>query len=124
VRLGIANIAMVGWDNTGTGRGIEDFVKRVEQLGIQAMPVEFSLENKSRIYTLFKLLAEQHRVKIPKNTECDKQLSMLRFARSPRGYLQVHHENERDRDDYPDALAGLCSLIVQPDNAPVTVTII
>jgi len=122
--IGPRNVAMVGWDNTGVGRGLEDFTKRVEQLGIMAMPVEFSLENKSRIYTLFKLLAEQRRVKVPYVKECDKQMSMLRFNRSPRGHLQVHHENERDRDDFPDAIAGLCSLIVQPENPPVSAEII
>lgn len=122
--VGPEMVAMVGWDNTGVGRGLEDFTKRVEQLGIMAMPVEFSLENKSRIYTLFKLLAEQRRVKIPYVKECDKQLSMLRFKRSPRGHLQVHHENERDRDDFPDALAGLVSLIIQPENPPISAVII
>lgn len=122
--IGFGNVAMVGWDNTGVGRGLEDFTKRVEQLGVQAMPVEFSLENKSRIYTLFKLLAENKRMNIPYIKECDKQLSMLRFKRSPRGHLQVKHENERDRDDYPDALAGLASLIIAPENLPVSATII
>lgn len=123
--VGPQNIAMVGWDNTGVGRGLEDFVKRVEQLGISAMPVEFSLENKSRIYTLFKLLAEQRRITMPYVKECDKQLSMLRFKHSRgRGMLQVHHESERDRDDFPDAIAGLASLIIAPDNIPITCEII
>ncbi len=122
--IGPQNVAMVGWDNTGVGKGLEDFTKRVEQLGIQAMPVEFSLENKSRIFTLFKLLVEQRRIKIPYIKECDKQLSTLRFKRSQRGHLQVHHENERDRDDFPDALAGLCSLIIQPENPPISAVII
>jgi len=124
IEVGPQMVAMVGWDNTGVGAGIEDFVKRVQQLGIMAMPVDFSLENKSRIYTLFKLLAEQRRLKIPYVKECDKQLSMLRFKKSPRGYLQVHHENESDRDDFPDSIAGLCSLIIQPENPPVSLTII
>jgi len=122
--VGPQMVAMVGWDNTGVGRGLEDFTKRVEQLGIQAMPVEFSSENKSRIYTLFKLLAEQRRLKAPYVEECDKQLSMLRFNRSPRGLLKVHHESEKDRDDFPDGIAGLCSLIIQPDNPPISCTII
>jgi hypothetical protein len=122
--VGIANVAMVGWDNTGVGQGIEDFIKRVEQLGIQAMPVSFDLANKSRIYTLFKLLAEQGRIKVPYIKECDKQLSMLRFKRTSRGHLQVHHENEKDRDDYPDAIAGLTSIIIQPENPPISVTIV
>ncbi len=122
--VGIKNIAMVGWDNTGVGKGLEDFVNRVQQLGIQAMPVEFSLQNKSRIYTLFKLLAEQRRIKMPYIKECDKQLSMLRFKKSVRGNLQVHHQNERDRDDFPDAIAGVCSLIIQPETPPVTAVII
>lgn len=122
--VGMKMIGIVGWDNSGVGRGLEDFVKRVQQIGIMANPVEFSLENKSRIYTLFKLLAEQRRIKIPRIDECDKQLSTLRFKKSARGHLQVHHENEKDRDDFPDAIAGLCSLIIQPDNPPITCEII
>ncbi len=122
--VGPQMVAMVGWDNTGVGRGLEDFTKRVEQIGIMAMPVEYNLENKSRIYTLFKLLAEQRRLNIPYVKECDKQLSMLRFKRTARGLLKVHHENERDRDDFPDAIAGICSLIIQPENPPISATII
>jgi hypothetical protein len=122
--VGPQMVAMVGWDNTGVGRGLEDFTKRVEQLGIMAMPVEFSLENKSRIYTLFKLLSEQRRLKAPYVKECDKQLSMLRFERTARGLLKVHHENEKDRDDFPDAIAGVCSLIIQPENPPISAVII
>ena len=124
MQVGPQNIAMVGWDNTGVGKGLEDFLNRIEQLGVQCMPVEFSLQNKSRIYTLFKLLAENRRIKIPTVEECNKQLSMLRFRTTARGLLQVHHENERDRDDFPDAIAGLCSLIIQPENPPVSCEII
>ncbi len=115
---------MVGWDNTGVGKGLEDFISRIEQFGVQCMPVEFSLQNKARIYTLFKLLAENRRIKMPMVEECNKQLSMLRFRTTARGLLQVHHENERDRDDFPDAISGLCSLIIQPEVAPVTCEII
>ena len=122
--VGPKNVAMVGWDNTGVGKGLEDFTKRVEQLGVVTMPVEFSLQNKSRIYTLWKLLVEQRRIDIPYISECDKQLSMLRFKTTARGLLQVHHENENDRDDFPDAIAGFCSLIIQPENMPITCEII
>lgn len=127
--VGLGMIAGVGWDNSGVGKGLEDFVKRIQYLGIPLFPVEFSLPNKSRIYTLFKLLIERnlqdiYGIRIPYVPECDKQLSTLRFKRTGRGYLQVHHQEDRDRDDYPDALAGLCSLIIKPDYAPVTVEII
>lgn len=124
------NFVMVGWDNTGVGKGIEDFIKRIERLGIMCVPVEFTLQNKSRIYTLFKLLIERnlrpmdYGIKIPFITECDNQLSSLRFIRTERNYLKVHHDREEDRDDFPDALAGLCSLIIQPENPPVSAIII
>lgn len=126
---GFGNIAMVGWDNTGVGRGIEDFIKRIEDIGVQAVPVEFSLENKSRLYTVFKLLAERNvrgrfGVKMPFVPACDRQLSTLVFKRSARGYLMIHHESESDRDDFTDSLAGLCGLIAAPDFSPVSVTIV
>lgn len=117
---GSHQIAMIGWDNTGVGKGVEDFINKVQQLGIPVMPVEFSLKNKSRMYTLFKLLVEQKRVSIPFVDECDKQLAQLRFKRTEGNVLKIHHENERDRDDFPDAIAGACSMIVQPDFVPVS----
>lgn len=124
---GQSSVAMVGWDNTGVGRGIEDFIKRIREMGVMCNPVEFSLENKSAIYLNFKLLVEKTLkgdglLSMPKLAECDKQLSKLVFKKSTRGLWMVHHEKESDRDDYPDCIAGLCSLIVQPENAPVTVT--
>ncbi len=127
--LGIENVAMVGWDNSGVGAGIEDDIKKISGLGIQCTPVNFSLERKAALYTNFKLLIERNLrgaagVKIPKVKECNKQLSMLRFKKSSRGYLQVHHEKENDRDDFPDALAGLCSLIANPSVVPVSATIV
>lgn len=104
-RIGFQNITAIGWDNTGVGRGIEDFIKRIAEIGLMCNPVEFSLENKSRIYMLFKLLVERSTrglpgISMPFVKECDKQLSSLRFKKSPRGHWQVHHANESDRDDF------------------------
>lgn len=125
-QIGMENISVIGWDNSGVGKAIQDFIEQVKLLGISCEPVEFSLQNKSRIYTTFKFLIERNLmkgngVKVPFVTECDKQLGRLRFKKSTRGYLQVHHAEERDRDDYCDSLAGLCSIIVYPETVPVTV---
>lgn len=127
--VGAHNIAMIGWDNTGVGKGVEDFINRVQQFGIMVQPVEFQIANKSRIYTIFKYLVEQtrlnpDRISLPFVPECDKQLAKLRFKKTTREYMQVHHESEQDRDDYPDSIVGCVSLIVQPDNPPVTATIV
>jgi len=122
--VGSRNVFMVGWDNTGVGRGIEDFINQVQEIGVMCNPVEFSLENKSRIYTSFKFLVEQRRIDLPFVDECDRQLAMLVFKKTSRDYLQVHHESESDRDDFPDAIAGLCSLIINPENPPVSAVII
>lgn len=103
--LGPQNVSGVGWDDTGVGKGVADFIEKINMLGIWTMPIEFSLQNKSNIYTIFKFLAERNMrgengIKIPYLEQCDRQLSMLRFKKSSRGYLQVHHENESDRDDF------------------------
>lgn len=130
--LGTQNVAMVGWDNTGVGSGIEDFIRRIEAYGVPCMPVSFNIENKSRIYTHFKLLIERNLrspeqkngIKIPRIPDCDRQLANLVFKTSGRGYWQVHHENESDHDDYPDCLAGLCSLIIKPEEVPVSIVVV
>ncbi len=127
--VGPGMVDMVGWDNTGVGRGIEDFIKKIATMGVMCTPVEFSLQNKSAIYTNFKLLVEktargEFGLSIPFIKACDEQLSKLRFKKSQgRGYLQVHHERESDRDDFPDSICGLCSLIIQPGSAPVTMEV-
>jgi hypothetical protein len=127
--IGAENFATVGWDNSGVGAGIQDFIKRVQEFGVHVTPVEFSLKNKSRIYTLFKLLIERNLkdkpgVQIPYVQECDKQLSYLEFNKTSRGYLRVHHKNDSMRDDFPDALAGLCSLMINPQSGNLSVEII
>ena len=58
-------------------------------------------------------------LKLPKVEECDKQLSMLRFKTTTRGLLQVHHENERDRDDFPDAIRSVAQNIINSDEGKV-----
>jgi len=125
---GSQNIMSIGYDQSGVGAGIEDFMRKYIDLGINLEPVQFSLQKKSAIYTLFKLLAERNLkgeagIQIPKVEACNKQLSKLRFKRSNAGHLMVHHAKESDRDDYVDSIVGLCSLIVQPESAPVTLTI-
>lgn len=125
LEVGFQNIMMVGWDNTGVGKGLEDFIVFVENVGIMTQPVEFSLQNKSRIYTLFKLLVENDRIRMPYVPTCDQQLAALRFEKSgSKGYLRVKHQSERDRDDFPDSLSGLCSLIIAPLHVPVTCEVI
>lgn len=122
-------IQSFGWDNTGVGQGIADFASRIENLGVRPVPVNFSLQNKSRIYTVFKLLIERnlrgdYGLKAPYVKQADRELTALRFKRTARGYLQVHHSSEKDRDDYPDALAGLVSIILALDTTPSSMSIV
>lgn len=123
------NVAMLGWDNTGYGGGLEDYMIRIENMGVVLNPVVFSLESKSRMYTLFKVLAERNvkgikGISLPRHDEADRQLSNLIFTTTSRGHLKVKHMEDSDRDDIPDALAILCSMIINPENPPVTATII
>jgi hypothetical protein len=128
-------VTRVGWDNTGVGAGIDDFMRRVEGRGVQCIPVKFSLENKSRMYTVFKMLVERNMrkdefgnrrvgISLPWMQKADNEFATLRFKRSAGGHLQVHHLNERDLDDIPDAIAGVCGLLVHPDNFPSSVSIV
>jgi hypothetical protein len=125
----------VGWDNTGVGAGIDDFMRRVEGRGVQCIPVKFSLENKSRMYTVLKMLIERNLrkdefgnmrvgISLPLSKRADDQFATLRFKRSAGGHLQVHHLNEKDLDDIPDATAGMCGLLVHPDVFPSSLNIV
>ena len=127
--------SMIGWDNTGVGSGIEDFIKRIQFSGVHCIPVPFSLDNKSRMYTILKMLIEknlqrdEHGVRkvgisLPFTRNGDQQFAMLRFKRNNSGKLMVHHENENDLDDIPDCCAGLAGLMIHPDYFPSSVTIV
>lgn len=118
----------IGWDNSGVGAGVEDFINKIQLIGIPCVPVKFSLENKSRMYTVFKTLVERslrvdengqpkRMLSIPFIKNCDIQLRQLRFERT-NGNMRVHHENENDRDDFPDCIAGMCGLMVHPEYVP------
>lgn len=124
----------IGWDNSGVGAGVEDFINKIQLIGIPCVPVKFSLENKSRMYTVFKTLAERslrvdeqgHKkrmLSMPWIKNCDTQLRQLRFERTG-GNMKVHHENENDRDDFPDCIAGMCGLMVHPDYVPSSAEVI
>tara|TARA_Y100000310_G_scaffold95467_1_gene93288 strand:- start:1937 stop:3499 length:1563 start_codon:yes stop_codon:yes gene_type:complete len=114
-------VASVGFDATGVGKAVEEMLRN---RGIPAVPVIFSLENKSRLFTNFKFLAEQKKLTMPNMEEAFFQFSQLRFKRNSRGYLQVHHENENDRDDIPDAVAILVEVAISPGSTPVSFTFI
>ncbi len=120
-QVGWERIAQIGFDATGVGEGFKDMLKKAK---IQATPVDFNINNKSRIYTIFKMLVEERRLKIPYDPDCHFQLGQLMFKKTSSGKLMVHHERETDRDDFPDALAGLCSMIEVPDSPPVTLEIV
>ena len=112
-------VAAVGLDVSGVGRAVSDFAKAA---GIKVTDVKFSLENKSRMYGNFKMLAEQRRVRIVSSEGCESQLLGLVFKRTPAGYLSVHHAKESIKDDYPDSICALIDVSIMPSKVPVTVT--
>jgi hypothetical protein len=128
---GSDKIAGVGYDGTGVGKGIEDFMKIVENMGVMLTPIAFTLKSKSEMATLVKLLAEKNLrepdkesgIKVPKDAEFNKQMNRLVFKRTASGQLQVHHEKESDRDDHFDALMMLCRVVMNLENVPVTMEV-
>jgi len=114
-------VAAIGVDVSGVGRAVSDFAKAAK---IKTTDVKFSLENKSRMYGNFKMLAEQRRIRIVHVEECQTQLSTLVFKRTPSGYLSVHHEKENLKDDYPDSICALIDVSVAPSKVPVTATFV
>jgi len=112
-------VLQVGSDVSGVGNSFVDFLRRK---GIGVRDVKFSLENKSKMYGNFKLLAEQRRIRICVSDECKKQLGTLIFKKSARDYLTVAHEKESQHDDFPDAICCLIDVSIMPSIYPVTVT--
>ena len=92
--------------------------------GINPIDVTFSGPVKSGLYQRFKFLMEKgllHRIKCK---EFEYQCSHLEMKKSARGYLMVHHENENDLDDVPDAIAGFIKLAYDPDYVEPTFMVI
>jgi hypothetical protein len=114
-------VGAVGFDASGVGKAVEEFFKERQ---IPVIPVDFNLQNKARIYTNFKLMAEQRRITMPHLEEAFYQLSQLRFKTSSRGYLMVHHENESDKDDIPDSVAILNEVAIFGQPTKVSMTFI
>ena len=95
-----------GCDVTGNSGIIPLF----ETAGIFPEDVTFSGPVKSGMYQRFKELMEKGLLHRIKSEEFEYQTSHLIMKKSIRGYLMVHHENEDDLDDVPDAIAGLINL--------------
>ena len=104
-------VAHVGFDATGVGKGIDDFIKFNM---VKATPIDFNLQSKSRMYGNFKMLSEQRRIRIVYDINCEKQLAGLVFERTARGYLTIKHEKEQMHDDYPDAIVCLIDVALNP----------
>jgi hypothetical protein len=131
-RYGNKNIAGVGYDATGVGTAIQEWISKIELFGVRTFGIKYSLQKKAEMCTLLKLLAERNikfpetgnGVKVPEHGEFYKQMSKMQFKKTTSGQLMVHHENEADRDDFFDALIGLSYIMVNPENVPVTLTTI
>ena len=115
------NVRGIGCDQTGVGESFTDLLRNE---GVSLQGIIFSLSNKSKMYTDLKMLFEQRRIKIPNDEEFKKQLGSLNFKRTTGGQLQVHHENENDLDDYPDALAGLIAISIKPSYVRPSIAIV
>ena len=105
-----------GYDATGnTGMG-----PLLEAAGIYGKDVTFSGPVKSGMYQRFKYYMEKKLIHRIKCEEFDKECGKLVMKKSVRGYLMVHHENEDDLDDVPDAFAGLIFLTDNPVIVPAS----
>ena len=116
----------LGFDATGVGTAVEDFLKPLGNLGVSVQPLKFTLQGKTRMYTTLKLLVEKNLkhentdfgIEIPHSNDAKSQFSKLMFKRTSGGQLMIHHATESDRDDYTDCAAGLCYLILNPETIP------
>jgi hypothetical protein len=108
-----------GCDVTGNS-GI---VPLFESVGINAVDVTFSGPVKSGMYQRLKYFMEKGLLHRTKSAEFDYQFSHLQVKKSVRGYLMIHHENEKDLDDVCDAFAAMVHLADGPVVRP-TLTII
>lgn len=125
---GAENIAAIGFDATGSGLAIEDFIKRFNKFGVRTIPLKYTLQSKTKMYTLLKLLMEKNLrnpdiesgIKMPKNNAAKYQFSQMEFKQSSSGNFTIHHAKDSDRDDIPDSVAGLTYMILDLENVPVS----
>lgn len=103
-------VPIFGVDVTGNS-GI---VPLFETINIHPVDVTFSGPTKSGMYQRLKYFMEKGLLHRCKSEEFDYQFSHLEMKKSVRGYLMIHHENENDLDDVPDAVAGLIHLADGP----------
>jgi len=99
-----------GVDVTGNS-GIQPLF---EAVGVGAQDITFSGPSKSGMFQRMKYFMEKgllHRVKCK---EWEYQARHLEVRKSVRGYLMIHHENEKDLDDCMDSTCAMIHLADSP----------
>ena len=107
----IGSSVVIGYDATGVGKAVGEMI---EKEGLTAIEIIFSMQSKGKMYADFKMMAEQRRLKIVHVDECESQVANLIFTKTSSGNIQVKHEKEYHHDDYPDALAMLIKITINP----------
>ena len=90
-------------DATGVGEAPSDMLIKV---GIPVEAIKFSIQKKADIMGNLKILFEQSRIKIPKETELISQLESFEYEYTENGNIKLHAP-EGYHDDEVDALALL-----------------
>jgi len=99
-------------DESGLGGGaVDSLVEKhtnIKNLDNQTGGVQFTLDNKEKIYKNIKFLLEQGRLKYPKHDKLILQLADLQYEFTEAGHLKLGHP-DNGHDDFPDALALACA---------------
>lgn len=115
-------------DATGLGAGAADMLKE-KGVPLRNMPmstnqerkgegIQFTLQNKEKLYKNLKLLMEKGRIFFPNHKKLIHQLSELQVDYTDAGHLKLHHP-ERGHDDFPDALALACANFIKGTYKPL-----
>jgi phage terminase large subunit-like protein len=106
-----AGVNMMAYDATGQ-KTFEDLLR---MKGIYGYPVDFSKKetNKTLLYNDFKLMAENHKLRMVYHRDAERQLSELQFKYTENKRLQVENRSELVHDDYPSSLAVLIHIAIR-----------
>lgn len=125
-------ISLFCYDKMGVGSGIKEDLTKVYHIPESSIEVlTYSLPNKSEVYYNLKFLYEQNRIIHPDIRELKEQILALKFEKTERGCIKVHHLDKPDslrglkvHDDEPDAFANACFAAIRLSSPTASVVFI
>lgn len=105
-------VAGIGFDKTGVGTAMSEFVSLEKDLGVT--DIVWSSERRTKLFADFKLLVENKRLNVVYTDETYKQFAGLNITYTPKGFIKVENKEDSIHDDHPSSIVMLIAVAMKP----------